>query len=181
MDSSKDFHIKELDLKGVLLISPNVYKDLRGYSANPYDKSYFSSIGLPESFVQDYSSFSVKNVIRGLHYQVPPHQQEKLIRCSFGAILDVVADINPESETFKQHIFVSLDSRSAQSLFVPQGYAHGYAVLSDFAVVEYKFGSKYMQESSRGIRYDDPELNISWPIQNPLLSDQDSSWERFSV
>jgi len=170
------FKIAELALPGVLLIEPRVCNDERGATINPYSVKEFAENGIDTSFVQDLTSYSKKNVLRGLHFQHPPHEQTKLVRCSSGKIFDVVADYNIQSPTFGQHISVTLKGEDQTSLYIPDSYAHGFCVLSEDAVVEYKLGSAYHQESVGGIRFDDPAFDIPWPIIDPIISEQDKEW-----
>ena len=171
------FTAKELALPGVLLIAPRLWSDERGLSATVYEAQEFSALGITAAFVQDYISFSKKDVIRGLHYQRTPHAQDKLIRCATGRVLDVIADHDTLSPTFGKHLSFELNSKHGEMLFVPGCYAHGFCVLSDEgASVEYKLSDGYHPESSGGVRFDEPLLNIHWPVKNPILSEHDKAW-----
>jgi len=172
----------DLELPGVRLLRPTVYEDVRGRSVNTYHEEEFRALGITASFVQDYSSFSRKGVIRGLHYQRAPHSQEKLIRCATGRVLDVVADCDLISATFGRHISVELDVAKGEILFVPGRYAHGFCVLSDEgALVEYKMSAFFNLGASAGVCYDDPALGIEWPVADPILSSQDAAWPKLSI
>jgi dTDP-4-dehydrorhamnose 3,5-epimerase len=153
-------------LKGLILLTPRLFQDQRGY----FLESYRQDSGL--SFVQDNISFSVKNTIRGLHYQVGPGQA-KLVQCLSGSILDIAVDIRPDSPTFGQYEAVELSN--VKQLYIPIGFAHGFCVLSDTALVHYKVSSYYDPQLERSIRWNDPTLNIQWPVQDPILSDKDRS------
>ena len=170
------FSIKELALPGVFFIQPKMYTDPRGLSVVPYSLEDFSALGITSRFVQDYTSRSVKNTIRGLHFQKPPRSQDKLVRCSFGRMFDVVADVDPSSPTFGTYVSAILTGDEQSMLFVPGKYAHGFCVLSDEAVTEYKMTDVYAPECASGVRWDDSVLHIDWPVEHPMVSEQDSSW-----
>lgn len=171
------FEIEALGLPGVFLIRPKRFEDDRGFFMETFHQEAFVAAGIKHSFVQDNLSSSKKNVLRGLHFQKKPYAQAKLVRCVSGDICDVVADYNPESPTFGKSIMVSLSGSTQQVLYVPAEYAHGFCVLSDEAMIEYKVSDYYNPESVSGVRYDDPIFNIRWPVANPILSEQDKSWE----
>lgn len=171
------FTVQELALPGVLLITPTVRRDERGFSSTTYEVQEFAAFGITSTFVQDYVSYSEKNVIRGLHFQRAPYAQDKLIRCATGRVLDVAVDHTPTSKTFGKHIAVELDAQKNDMLFVPGHYAHGFCVLSDEgALVEYKLGDGYHPEAAGGVRFDDPLFAINWPTPSPILSKQDKKW-----
>jgi dTDP-4-dehydrorhamnose 3,5-epimerase len=176
MASDPVYGVVELALPGVLSIAPRLFRDERGFFVETYNERAFVESGITTKFVQDNLSYSKKGVLRGLHYQSPPHAQVKLVRCAYGEILDVVADIDPRSPTFGQHIKVPLSAKSAHILYVPGEYAHGFCVLSDEALVEYKVSDFYAPEHAGGVRYDDPILSVQWPILDPILSEQDKKW-----
>lgn len=175
------FTAKELALPGVLLITPRLWSDGRGLSATVYEAQEFAALGITSAFVQDYVSFSKKNVIRGLHYQRAPHAQDKLIRCATGRVFDVVADHNASSPTFGKYLSVELNAQRGEMLFVPGRYAHGFCVLSDEgASVEYKLSGGYHPENAGGVRFDEPLFNIRWPVKDPVLSERDRAWPLLS-
>ena len=175
------FSITELGLPGVLLITPTVHRDERGFSATVYETQEFATLGITAEFVQDYVSYSKKNVIRGFHFQHAPHTQDKLVRCATGRVFDVALDHNPASPTFGTHISVELDAHKGEMLFIPGHYAHGFCVLSDEdALVEYKLGGAYHPESASGVRWNDPLFAVNWPISSPILSEQDKTWPLLS-
>lgn len=165
---------EELSISGVILVTPDIYGDSRGFFMEVYNKEVFMENGIDVDFIQDNHSRSSKNVLRGLHYQLPPYTQDKLVGVVEGAVLDVVVDIRKDSETFGQHIAVELNSENKQMLFVPKGCAHGFITLSDSVYFQYKVDSKYSPEYDRGIIWNDPKLGIDWGIDNPLVSDKDA-------
>ncbi len=179
MDESL-FTITELALPGVLLIETHVWYDERGFTANTYSVEDFAEYGITTPFVQDVVSYSKKNVVRGLHFQYPPHAQHKLVRCSSGEIFDVVADHNPKSPAFGKHLSVSLKGDDQKSLYIPDSYAHGFCVVSGHAIVEYKLSKAYNPKSVGGVRFDDSVFSIDWPVNNPILSKQDTLWKLLS-
>jgi dTDP-4-dehydrorhamnose 3,5-epimerase len=163
--------VERLDLKGLLLISPRIHGDERGFFYESYRAPILDAMGVPR-FVQDNVVGSKRGVIRGLHYQKKPGQA-KLVSCLQGRILDVAVDIRPDSATRGQWRGVILDDVARKLLFVPVGFAHGYAVLSEEALVSYKVSALYDPLEEGSIRWDDPTLRIEWPIASPLLSLRD--------
>lgn len=165
-----------LSITGVYIIEPDVYKDNRGYFQEIFNLNKYSHIlGIEIDAVQDNLSYSRKNIIRGLHFQDSPYMQSKLVRCVHGVIQDVVVDLRPESPSFGKYISTLLSETNHHQLFIPKGCAHGFAVLSDEAIVEYKCDEYYHPESDSGIRFDDPSLKIDWSVDTDLaqLSDKD--------
>lgn len=177
MGNSSLFEIRELSLPGVLLITPKIFSDARGYSVVAYNTEAFTKLGITTNFTQDFTSYSVKNVIRGLHFQRAPHSQDKLVRCIHGSIFDVVADIDPTSPTFGTHASAMLTAEEQTMLYIPGIYAHGFCVTSDTASVMYKIAGEYSPEHASGVLWNDPVLGIKWPTPTPILSEQDKSWE----
>lgn len=163
-----------MKLTGLKLISPRLFQDERGYFFESYRQFDFD---LP--FVQDNLSFSRQGTIRALHFQSHPGQA-KLVSCIQGTIWDVAVDIRPESPTFMQWEAVELDDQSHKQLFIPKGFAHGFCVLSETARVYYKVSSPYDPKTEISIRWNDPSFNISWPVQNPILSPRDQTSPLFS-
>ncbi|HVU56683.1 MAG TPA: dTDP-4-dehydrorhamnose 3,5-epimerase [Puia sp.] len=151
-------------LPGVLIFEPAVYKDERGFFFESYNEQTFHAQGVTNRFVQDNQSFSKYGVIRGLHYQLDPYPQTKLVRALQGRILDVAVDIRRGSPTFGKYVSVELSSENKRQLLVPRGFAHGFSVLSETADVSYKCDGFYDKASEGGIRYDDPQLNIDWQV-----------------
>lgn len=170
------FSVTELSLPGVLLITPSLFKDGRGFFVETYNEQAFAHCGITARFVQDNLSYSTHKVLRGLHRQLEPHAQDKLVRCARGEIFDVAADVDSVSSTYGKHISVTLSAENGNMLFIPGRYAHGFCVLSIEALVEYKVTDVYTPEAATGVRFDDPVLGISWPITDPILSEQDRNW-----
>lgn len=168
------FLFERLAISDIVLIKPKVFTDHRGFFLETYKYSDFFQNGIKEHFVQDNHSKSVKGVLRGLHYQNNPKAQGKLVRCTKGRIWDVGVDIRKGSPTFGKWVGVELSEENFCMLYIPAGFAHGFCVLSDEAEVQYKCTEEYNAELDAGIRWDDPEINIKWPIKEPLLSDKDS-------
>lgn len=167
------FHAQ--DLAGLTLIETKVFGDDRGYFMESWSAREFLAKGIDCRFVQDNQSKSNGGILRGLHFQKAPHAQDKLVRVIFGEIFDVAVDIRPDSPTFLQWRGFRLNNREAEQLFVPKGFAHGFLVLSEMAVVAYKASSAYAPEHDRGIRWNDPRLNIDWGTDEPILSDKDKN------
>ena len=174
------FTATSLALPGVFLIRPKRFDDIRGFVAEVYRTDAFAELGIPTVFVQDNLSVSKKNVIRGMHFQKPPHAQAKLVRCVSGQVFDVVADVDPRSPHFGTFVSVGLSAETQEMLFIPDTYAHGFCVLSDVATVEYKVSDIYHPESAAGIAFDDPTLAIPWPVENPILSEADKKWPKLN-
>ena len=165
-------------LEGVVIIEPRIFKDERGYFYKSFSQKEFDEKVMPVRFVQDNESMSVKNVIRGLHYQKMPYTQSKLVRCTQGTVLDVVVDIRKGSPTFGQHVTVELSRENHRQLFIPRGFAHGFAVLSDTAVFQYKCDNFYAPQTEAGIQLTDKTLGIDWrtPLQEAILSAKDKKY-----
>ncbi len=166
--------VEPLELEGLLLLRPRIFSDERGYFFEAFNEGDFRrSTGLEVEFVQDNESSSKLGVLRGLHFQLPPHAQGKLVRVVKGAALDVVVDIRPDSPTYGRHAKVRLDAERKQLLWVPPGFAHGFLTLEDDTVFLYKCTAYYDQASERTIRWDDPDLAIQWGVQDPIMSQKD--------
>lgn len=163
------------DIPGLLIFEPRVFEDSRGYFFESYNQDVFKKQGLNLQFAQDNQSKSSYGVIRGLHYQLNPHAQYKLVRVLQGVILDVAVDIRKGSPTYGQHFSIELTAENKKQLLIPAGFAHGFSVLSEVAVVFYKCDALYNRESEAGIRFDDPSLNIDWKILSgsAIVSDKD--------
>ena len=170
------------NLEGVWVFEPKIWHDQRGYFVETFNASTLPEELKDIHFVQDNEAKSSRGVLRGLHYQLPPFAQSKLVRCISGEVLDVIVDVRPESSTFGQHISVILNEINKKQLFVPKGFAHGYEVLSDNAVFVYKCDQYYAPGKEGGIRYDDPVLGIKWilPPDQIIVSDKDLKWPTFS-
>lgn len=165
--------INKTPIDGLLVIKPSVFKDTRGYFFEPYNKQRFFDAGITHEFVQDNQSYSHLGALRGLHFQAPPFEQGKLVRVITGAVLDVVVDIRKTSATYGQHFAVELTEENMLQFWIPPGFAHGFATLKDNTIFEYKCTNFYNKASEGGIIWNDPELNINWGIENPIVSDKD--------
>jgi len=162
-------------LPDVIVIQPLVRKDARGYFVETYSEQRYHDGGIACRFVQDNESLSGKGVLRGLHYQVPPYAQAKLVRVIQGAVLDVAVDIRKGSPTFGKYVTAHLSAENKQQLFIPHGFAHGFLVLEDHTIFSYKCDNYYSPSHERGIRWDDPQINIAWPTLDVpfVLSEKD--------
>ena len=167
------FEFEPLRIRDVIAIRPTRHLDDRGYLAETFRASKFAAAGIEATFVQDNVVRSHRGVLRGLHYQLLPHAQGKLIGVVQGRIYDVAVDLRQGGPTYGQWVARTLDVESGELLWIPPGFAHGYAVLSDTADVAYKMTAEYKPALGRGIRWDDPALGIQWPVDDPILSDQD--------
>lgn len=168
--------VTETKLKGCFVIEPRVFNDDRGYFFESYNKEKFEGLtGSKVDFVQDNESFSTKGVLRGLHFQKGEHAQAKLVRVTHGEVLDVAVDIRPDSETFLQVVTERLSAENKKQLFVPRGFAHGFIVLSDTVVFNYKCDNFYNKASEGGVIYNDETLNINWILDSNdfLVSEKD--------
>ncbi len=166
-------NVVSTELEGVLIIEPRVFSDRRGWFFENYNRREFVAAGIDAVFVQDNHSKSCARTVRGMHFQAPPHAQAKLVRVVVGEIYDVVVDIRRASTTYGRWHGITLSARDHRMLYVPEGFAHGFCVLSETAEVCYKCSDFYAPETGRGIRWDDPTLGIDWPVAAPILSAQD--------
>ena len=169
------------EISDVYIIEPSVFGDARGYFLESYNQKKFEEVVGKTSFVQDNESKSSKGVLRGLHFQKPPFNQAKLVRCIEGRVMDVAVDIRKGSPTYGKHVAIELTGENKRQLFVPRGFAHGFSVLSESAIFAYKVDNTYTPESDAGIRYDDKELNIDWSLteEEVLLSEKDKNLSSF--
>jgi dTDP-4-dehydrorhamnose 3,5-epimerase len=169
--------------EGLWILEPEVREDSRGLFFESYNRSSFEALGLAMNFVQDNQSWSRAGVIRGLHFQIPPVPQTKLVRVLQGSIWDVVVDLRRDQPTYRKIFYAELTAANKRQLLVPNGFAHGFSVISDSAEVLYKSDGLYTPSLERGIRYDDPDLHIEWKIapgHQPLVSGKDLAWPRLS-
>jgi dTDP-4-dehydrorhamnose 3,5-epimerase len=175
-------NIEKTFIKDLVVLIPAVFEDERGYFFEAYNKSKLEDLGVKIDFIQDNQSFSKKGTLRGLHYQNPPFAQTKLVRVLEGEIMDVVVDLRKDSPTFGEHFEIVLSSENKKQLLVPQGFAHGFSVLSETAVVLYKCDQYYNKQSEGGIRYDDLTLNIDWgmDLAAAIVSEKDVLLPDFS-
>lgn len=171
-------NVLKTDIEGVLIIEPTIHGDSRGYFMESFSQRDFAAqTGLEVRFVQDNESRSRRGVLRGLHFQREPHAQAKLVRVVSGRVLDVAVDIRPESPTFGKYVAVELSGTNHRQLFIPKGFAHGYVVLEDDTVFQYKCDEFYHPESEDGIAWNDPQIAIQWPLAESeiILSEKDSN------
>lgn len=164
--------ITESNIPDVLILKPEVYRDDRGFFLEAYREEHLAARGLDIHFVQDNLSKSQKDTLRGLHYQIE-RQQDKLIMVMEGRILDVAVDLRRGSSTFGQYTARELSAENKHQMFIPKGFAHGFSVLSDEALVYYKCSDYYYPEGERGLFWNDPELDIDWKVDRPIISDKD--------
>lgn len=171
----ESMEVIKTDIEGVVIIEPRIFRDDRGYFYESFSQREFEEKVCRTTFVQDNQSKSSYGVLRGLHFQKPPYCQSKLVRCIKGAVLDVAVDLRKGSPTFGKHVAVELTEENHRQLFVPRGFAHGFAVLSEEAVFQYKCDNFYNKESEGAIAWNDPELAIDWriPADKALLSEKD--------
>ncbi len=168
-------NVIKTELEGLLIIEPRIFEDKRGYFFESYQKERYIKSGIPCTFVQDNESRSEKGVVRGLHYQEEPYAQSKLVRVIYGEVLDVAVDIRLNSKTYGKWFSLKLSAENKKQLFIPRGFAHGFSVLSDQAILTYKCDNYYNWEAERGIIYNDPTLNIDWkvPQEEMIISEKD--------
>lgn len=164
--------ITETNIPDVLLLKPEVYRDERGFFLETYREEHFKEKQIDVHFVQDNLSKSQKNTVRGLHYQID-QQQDKLLMVMEGAILDVAVDLREGSPTFGEHVAMELSAENKHQIFIPKGFAHGFSVLSEDALVYYKCTDYYYPEGERGLLWNDPELGIDWKVADPIISEKD--------
>lgn len=164
---------KELNIKGLVLVEPKVLADERGFFLERYKEQLFSENGIKTRFVQDNHSQSMRGVLRGLHFQIPPASQAKLVWVVSGEIFDVAVDLRANSPTYGQHEAIILSAENKKMFFMPAGFAHGFQVLSETADVLYKISDYYNSEFDKGILWNDPALNIKWPLPNSIVSAKD--------
>ena len=172
----------ETKISDLIIIEPTVFGDVRGYFFESYNQKIFDEVVGKTSFVQDNESKSSRGVLRGLHFQKPPFDQAKLVRCIDGAVLDVAVDIRKDSITYGQHIAVELSGENKRQLFVPRGFAHAFLVLSETATFAYKVDNNYAPDFDAGIRWNDKQLNIQWGIEESdvLVSSKDAELPFFT-
>lgn len=172
--------IIETEIKGILIIEPEIFSDNRGLFCETYSYQKFNSLGINTKFVQDNISVSKRGVVRGLHFQLPPKAQAKLCQVIRGRVLDVAVDLRNGSPSFGEYFAIELSEDNFMQLYIPIGFAHGFAVLSDEAVFQYKCSDYYSREHEMAIRFDDPTLNINWSVQEPIVSDRDKNAKLFN-
>jgi dTDP-4-dehydrorhamnose 3,5-epimerase len=166
--------IKPTSLPDVMLVAPRIIRDPRGYFAETFRMDALTALGMSCMFLQENQSMSAQGVLRGLHFQSPPHAQAKLVRVIRGSVLDVAVDIRKESPTYLKHVKVVLNAQDLQQLYIPEGFAHGFLTLEPDTVFAYKCSTYYHRESEGGLAWDDPQLGIDWGIETPTVSEKDS-------
>jgi dTDP-4-dehydrorhamnose 3,5-epimerase len=161
-------------IEDVIIIEPKIFGDHRGWFTETYSKEKFIEFGIDTDFIQDNHSLSAqKGTLRGLHFQLNPKAQTKLVRCTKGKILDVAVDIREGSPTYKKWVAVELTDENKKLLLIPKGFAHGFVTLTDDVEVQYKVDEYYSPENDRSIRFDDPEIGVVWAVDSPILSEKD--------
>ena len=167
----------ETQLKGAWLIDPELRSDSRGFFARSFCATEFAAHGLKPVVAQCNVSFNhQRGTVRGLHYQLPPHAEVKLVRCTRGAIYDVIVDLRPDSPTYLKHVSVELTAENRRALYIPEFFAHGFQSLTDASEVFYQMSEFYTPGQARGLRYNDPALGISWPLPVSVVSEADANW-----
>lgn len=170
------FEFKKTEIDGVILVEPKIFGDNRGYFLETYKKKDFTENGIEDDFIQDNQSKSSKGVIRGLHYQMNPNVQGKLVSCIEGAIIDVAVDIRKNSPTFSKWVKRELNEENKSMLYIPKGFAHGFLALTETVKITYKVSGDYSPKDERGILYNDSDINIDWGIDfKPILSEKDKN------
>ncbi len=172
-------HVEATALPGVLVVSPKIVGDARGFFVETWAEERYASVGIPGPFVQDNLSRSARHTLRGLHLQ-EPHGQGKLVSVVEGSVLDVAVDVRVGSPTFGRHVAVPLSGSDHRQLWIPPGFAHGFCVTSEHAIFAYKCTDRYHPEHEVGVAWDDPDLAIAWPTREPLLSARDRTHPRLS-
>ncbi len=167
------FQFERTSIEGLILVKPKVFNDGRGFFVEEYKKSDFTKAGINIDFTQDNHSKSSRGVLRGLHFQKEPYAQAKLVRCIKGKVWDVAVDLRAGSATFGKWLGFELSEENFNMLFIPDGFAHGFLTLSQEAEIFYKCSKEYSPQYDSGVRYDDPTLNISWPLKEVIISDKD--------
>lgn len=167
------FKFKKQEIEDLIVITPRIFSDDRGFFLESYKESDFKTNDIKEEFIQDNHSFSKKGVLRGIHYQLPPKAQGKLIRVIKGAVLDIAVDLRKSSKTFLKWASVELSEENHKMFYIPPGFGHAFLTLTDNVHFAYKCTNEYSQEHDAGIIWNDKNININWPIKNPLLSEKD--------
>ena len=170
------FEFKKMQIPDVILIKPKIFEDERGFFMETYKKEDFEKAGIKGNFIQDNHSKSKYGVLRGLHFQKEPYAQAKIVRCIRGIIYDVAVDIRKNSPYFGKYVGVILSEFNKYQLYIPKGFAHGFVVLSNEAEVTYKVDNVYAPDYESGLIWDDPSINIEWPIDEPVISEKDKKW-----
>jgi len=173
--------VQKTGFEGLLILQPKIFKDDRGAFQESWNATTFKQLGLPITFVQDNQSVSHNNVLRGLHFQHPPHAQGKLVRVTRGRALDVVVDLRKDSKTFKKHYKIELSDEKANMLWIPAGFAHGFVALENDTVFQYKCDALYNPQTEDCLLWNDLSLGIDWEVENPIISDKDQEGKIFTA
>jgi len=172
--------LKETSLKGAFIVDPERREDVRGFFARTWDREEFQARGLSPKLVQCSISFnSKKGTLRGMHYQAKPHEEAKLVRCTMGAVYDVIIDLREDSPTFTKWLGLDLTADNHRMLYIPEGFAHGFLTLEDRTEVFYQMSQIYVRDSARGVRWNDSTLGIRWPTAVRVISDRDKNYPNF--
>ena len=173
---------EETSLRGAYLVSPELHKDQRGFFARTWCQREFSEHGLNPDLVQCSLSFNAKKgTLRGMHYQEAPHEEAKLVRCTMGAVCDIIVDLRPRSPTFAKHLSATLSADNRQMLYIPEGFAHGFVTLADDTEVFYQMSEFHAPEAARGFRWNDPGFGIRLPVEVTVISDRDRNYPDFRL
>ncbi len=175
------FTFSECDIPGLVVIEPRVFPDSRGFFMESFKESDFLKAGIDIRFVQDNHSVSSKNVVRGLHFQKPPAAQAKLVRVVRGVVWDVAVDLRTGSPTFGRWFGIELSETNRRMFYIPAGFGHGFIALVDDTHLLYKCSAEYSPADDGGVRWDDPDIGIKWPVENPLVSEKDALLPRLSA
>lgn len=175
------FKFQSLHIRDVVLVEPEAFGDSRGFFMETFKQSDFDRAGIKFNPIQGNHSKSVRGVLRGLHFQVDPHAQGKLVRVLRGSIFDVAADMRKGSSFFGKWVGAELTEKNRQMLLVPRGFAHGFVSLEDDTEVEYLVDNEYSKESEAGVIWNDPTIGVKWPIPNPILSEKDAKWPKLDA
>jgi len=171
--------VSNTEIEGLLVIKPKVYQDERGYFFESWNRELFKSNGIDVDFLQDNQSSSSLGVVRGLHFQNPPNTQGKLVRVISGSVLDVAVDLRKKSPTYGRHKSIILSGENKIMFWIPPGFAHGFSTLENNTIFSYKCSGIYDKKSEGSLLWNDPDLNIDWKIENPIVSEKDKKSERF--
>ena len=166
-------------LEGLLIVEPKIFEDKRGFFMETYHQHKYEAAGITETFVQDNVSYSLKNTLRGLHFQLR-QSQAKLVQAISGEIFDVAVDLRPGSATFGKWTGARLSDKNGRQMYIPRGFAHGFCVLSEFAMFYYKCSDFYAPDDEGGIIWSDPDIGIEWPVENPIISEKDKQYQKLS-
>jgi len=173
------FKFEKMEIKDVIVITPEIHADKRGSLTEVFKLSDFSENGISNLIFQENETKSKKDVLRGLHYQIKPYDQSKLVRCIRGKIFDVAVDIRKNSDTFGKWVGIEISSKNKKMVYIPSGFAHGFYTLTDDTVINYKLSFEYFPEAQRHIKWNDQDLNIKWPEGNKILSEKDKKAKSF--